>query len=71
MLAYEKNNSIGVFGVLAGLWAINILILIFGSPFLLFKKARELFLKPAKKPPAKPAENPNSPQYFPKQSLRS
>jgi len=65
MQKYEKNNSIGVFLVLAGLWAINILILIFGFPFLLFKKAQEIFTKSAKKPLKDSAENPNSPPYAP------
>jgi hypothetical protein len=71
MLQYEKNNSIGLFLIYAGLWAINLLILIFSMPFLLFKKMREIFAKPSKKPQNNSAENPNSANYFPSQSLRS
>ena len=65
MFAYEKGNSMGRFAVLAGLWFINILILIFGSPFLIFKKAQRLFSKPAKKPLPNTADQKKSTQYFP------
>lgn len=71
MFQYEKNNSIGLFLIFAGLWAVNILILIFGLPFLLFKKVQEIFTKSAKKPQNNSTENPNSGQYFPPQSLPS
>ena len=65
MFAYEKSGSIGHILVLAGLWLVNILIVIFGSPFLLFKKMQELFFKATKKSQPKSATNQNSAQYFP------
>ena len=65
MIEYKKNNSTGLFLVLAGLWAINILILFFGFPFLVFKKAQEIFTKSAYKSQKNSAENPKSARYFP------
>jgi hypothetical protein len=65
MFAYEKSSSIGHILVLAGLWFVNILIVIFGSPFLLFKKTQELFFKATKKSQPKSATNQKSAQYFP------
>jgi hypothetical protein len=44
----KKRNSIGHLSVLTGLWFINILILIFGLPFLIYKKLREIFSEPNK-----------------------
>jgi len=58
-----KRHSFGHLSILAGLWFINILILIFGLPFLIYKKVKETFFKPAKKP--LPAEKSKSAQYHP------
>lgn len=37
----DQRNGFSI--VLAGLWFINLLILIFGFPFLIFKKLQEVF----------------------------
>jgi len=63
MHGVQNRNSIGHFSVLAALWFINALILIFGFPFLIYKKAVEIFLKTSKKP--KSETNPKSARYFP------
>jgi hypothetical protein len=65
MFINEKSSSIGHFAVLSILWIVNILIVIFGLPFLLFKKLQEIFLKTAKKSQPKITEKPKSAQYFP------
>jgi len=43
MQSTKQKNSIGHLSVLTGLWVINILILIFGFPFLIYKKVKEMF----------------------------
>jgi hypothetical protein len=63
MQSEEKGNSFGHLAVLAGLWFINILILIFGLPFLIYKKVKTTLFKPAKKPQR--AEKSKSAQYLP------
>ena len=63
MKSTEKRNSIGHLSVLAGLWFINILILIFGFPFLIYKKVKEIFFKTSHKHP--PEKKSKSSQYFP------
>lgn len=65
MQGVEKNNSIGHFAVLAGLWFINLLIVVFGSPFLIFKKIRNIFLRTSKTPPSKTKTKSEAAQYFP------
>jgi len=45
MQSAEKRNSIGQLAVLTSLWLINILILIFGFPFLIFKKLQEIYFQ--------------------------
>ena len=65
MLDYEKNSSIGQHSVLAALWFINILIVVFGAPFLIYKKLAGIFIKPVKKVEPKPDKNAKSAQYFP------
>ena len=64
MFTNPKNNSKSHFTVLAVLWLVNILILIFGLPFLFFKKMRELFRKPAKNSLPETAAQTSSSQYF-------
>ena len=65
MFTYEKSSSITHLSVLAGLWLVNILIVIFGSPFLIYKKIKGIFLKAVKKTPPNTAAEPKSAQYFP------
>ena len=65
MQGLEKRNSISHFLVSAGLWFINILIVIFGSPFLIYKVLKKIFFKSAKKPHPQNESNPTSTQYFP------
>jgi len=61
----NKGSSIGHFAVWAGLWSINILIVIFGSPFLIYKKLRAAFAKSGKnsQPDGEAKKNPT--RYFP------
>lgn len=59
----EKRNSFGHTAVLAGLWFINLLILIFGLPFLIFKKVQELFAQINKK--SRPETKSETARYFP------
>jgi hypothetical protein len=65
MFEYEKDSSIGHSLVLILLWFVNILILIFGAPFLIFKKMRDVFFKSAPKSQPKIAAKPESAPYFP------
>ena len=65
MQGLEKRNSIGHFLVSASLWFINILIVIFGSPFLIYKVLKKIFFKSAKKPQPENKPNPDSTQYVP------
>jgi len=65
MFEYEKGSSIGHSLVLFVLWFVNILILIFGAPFLVFKKMRNVFFKTAQKSQTKIAAKPESARYFP------
>ncbi len=59
----EKRNSIGHLAVLTGLWLINILILIFGFPFLIFKKLQEIYFQTNKN--FRQETKPKSARYFP------
>jgi hypothetical protein len=59
----EKRSSIGHLAVLTGLWLINLLILIFGFPFLILKKLRELYSETNKNP--RRETKPKSARYFP------
>ncbi|HEY8561438.1 MAG TPA: hypothetical protein VIL74_13770 [Pyrinomonadaceae bacterium] len=68
MMEKEKSKAIGHFTVLAGLWFVNILIVIFGMPFIVFNKAREKFTKSAKKSLPKTAAETESTHYFPCQN---
>lgn len=61
----ENRNSVGHFAVLAGLWFINILIVIFSSPFLIYKKLKETFFKKSKHPAPGIETKQKSPRYFP------
>jgi hypothetical protein len=65
MQVIQKRNSISHLLVLTAIWFINILVVIFGSPFLIYKKAREIFLKTAKnsKPEVQTKQKPA--RYFP------
>jgi hypothetical protein len=63
MQSAEKRNSIGHLSVLTGLWFINILILIFGFPFLIYKKAKEIYFGTNKNP--RQETKPKSASYFP------
>jgi hypothetical protein len=46
----EKGNSISHLAVLTAIWSINVLIVIFGFPFLIYKKLKEIFLKTTRHP---------------------
>jgi hypothetical protein len=59
----EKTNSIGHLSVLTVLWIINILILIFGFPFLIYKKVREMYAETNKNRPKE--SKAKSRAYFP------
>lgn len=59
-----KRSSFAPLAVLGGLWFINILIVIFGSPFLIYKKIKDLFVKPVKIAPAQTGPNSEKPAYF-------
>ena len=61
----EKSNSAGHFAALAGLWFINILIVIFTMPFLIYKTIRDLFIKPPKIAPSEIKTQEKSSRYFP------
>jgi hypothetical protein len=65
MQGVQNKNSIGHLSVLTALWFINILVLIFGSPFLIYKKTRGFFSRTTKR--SKPEENlkQKSTRYFP------
>ena len=65
MQGLEKKYSIGHFSVLAIIWFINVLIVIFGSPFLVYKKLQKIFFKSAKKPLPENKPNAESTQYVP------
>lgn len=65
MESQKKGNSIAHFAVSAGLWFINILIVIFISPFLIYKKLKETFFKKAKNPAPNIETKQKSPRYFP------
>jgi len=59
----EKRNSIGHLSVLTGLWAINLTILFFGIPFLIYKKLQESYIASKKKSSQKTKAK--SARYFP------
>jgi hypothetical protein len=61
----EKRSLIARFSVLTGLWAINLLIVIFGFPFLIYKKVRDIFIKPVRIAPTEKEPSSKSSQYFP------
>ncbi len=61
----ENKNSIVHIAVLAGLWFINILIVIFSSPFLIYKKLMEIFFKKAKNSQPQIEAEKTAAQYFP------
>lgn len=67
MQSIEKRFSIGHFLVLTGLWVINILILVFGFPFLVFKKIQEVFFKTTKNNRLEAKQSSKSARYFPRQ----
>jgi hypothetical protein len=59
----KKRDSIVHLSVLAALWSVNILIVIFASPFLIYKKLRETFFKTPKSVPQTQTQKSRS--YFP------
>lgn len=61
----ENKNSIAHFAALAGLWFINILIVVFAMPFLLYKTIRDAFSKSAKRPPSQVKSQQKPSRYFP------
>lgn len=63
MKGVEKRNSISHLAVLTGLWLINLLILIFGFPFLIFKKLQEIYFQTNKK--SRSETKPKSARFFP------
>jgi hypothetical protein len=60
-----KSNSFGHLAVLAGLWSINILIVIFGAPFLVYKKLRAALFKKTKNSAIAKTEPESAPEYYP------
>jgi hypothetical protein len=65
MQVVQNRNSIGHLSVLTALWFINILIVIFGAPFLIFKKAQEVILKTFTNSGQKEKTKQKSARYFP------
>jgi hypothetical protein len=65
MKVVEKRNSIGHLAVLTALWFINILIVIFSSPFLIYKKVRQIFLKTEKTSIQNTQTSPEPARYVP------
>ncbi len=61
----EKSNSIGHIAALAVLWFINILIVVFAMPFLIYKTIRGLFSKSSKNPPSQIKTQEKPSRYFP------
>jgi len=63
MQGVKNRNTIGHLAVLTGLWFINLLILIFGFPFLIFKKLQEIYFQRNKN--SFTETKPKSARYFP------
>jgi len=65
MQSVEKRNIFANLSVLAILWVINLLIVIFGSPFLIYHKVRGIFVKPLKFTPQENPPKTKPARYFP------
>lgn len=65
MQDFEKSNSIVHFAALAGLWLVNILIVIFTMPFLIYKTIRDIFTKSSKHSPSQIKPKQESSRFFP------
>lgn len=70
MKGAANNKSISSALILGGLWFINILIVLFGFPFLIYKKIQELLTKnpPKFEMEVKKDTNPKSNSYAPRHS---
>jgi Tfp pilus assembly protein PilO len=65
MKGVKNNGSISYSLVLAGIWLINILIVLFGFPFLIYKKIQEIYVKATKNSRQKIKTKSKAARYFP------
>ena len=61
----ENKNSIGHFAALAGLWLINILIVVSATPFFIYRALRRITTKSSKNAASQINTPEKSTRYFP------
>lgn len=67
MMDKKPGSSIGHLLVLTGLWFINLLIVLFGFPFLIYKKIKDFCFDKSNKKEQPPTHKPKPTTYFQRQ----